>query len=358
LLIDEYDPLKGKRLQILKENGSVNKKLEPDLDEDTLLRAYRTMVLAREADDKAIKLQRQGRLGAYPSNLGQEASALGPAMALGEQDWLVFAFREMAGITWKGVPLWRQYLYWMGNEEGNSFPVGVRVTPTSIPVGSQIVHAVGISYASKLRGEKSVAMAYFGDGGSSEGDFHEGLNIAGVLKTPTIFVCHNNQYAISLKRSRQTASPTIAQKAAAYGFGGIQVDGNDLLALYVAASDAVDRAREGGGPTLIESFTYRRGDHTTSDDATRYRPEEEVREWEKKDPVARFRRYLEKKGIWDDEKEGALWKDVGEEVERCVAKAESYHKPAIEDIFRHTYSEMPPELEEQMKCLRQREEKK
>jgi len=355
LLIDDYDPLKGKRLQILKETGTVIKKLEPQLEEDVLLKAYRTMVLTRVADDKAVKLQRQGRLGAYPPNLGQEASQLGPAMAFDDNDWMVWAFREMGALIWKGVPLWRQFLYWMGNEEGNNFPDGLRVTPTSVPVGSQILHAVGISYASKIRKEGSVALVYFGDGGSSEGDFHEGLNMAGVLNTPTVFVCQNNQYAISMRRVRQTASQTIAQKALAYGFRGIQVDGNDLLALYSAAKEAVDRARNGDGPTLIESFTYRRGDHTTSDDASRYRSDKEVMEWEKRDPILRFRKYLEKKKLWDDEKEKELLNEVRDEVERCVAKAEAYHKPSIEDIFKYTYAEMPPELKDQMDRLQQRE---
>jgi pyruvate dehydrogenase E1 component alpha subunit len=356
LLVDDYDPLEGKRLQILKETGTVSKKLEPQLEDEVLLKAYRIMVLTRVADDKAVKLQRQGRLGAYPPSLGQEASQLGPAMALDDDDWMVWAFREMGALIWKGVPLWRQFLYWMGNEEGNNFPDGIKVTPTSVPVGSQILHAVGISYASKIRKEDSVALVYFGDGGSSQGDFHEGLNMAGVLNTPTVLVCQNNQYAISMKRVRQTASQTIAQKALAYGFRGMQVDGNDLLALYAATKEAVDRARNGGGPTLIESFTYRRGDHTTSDDASRYRSDKEVSEWEKKDPILRFRKYLEKKKLWDDEREKELFDEVQDEVERCVAKAEAYHKPSIEDIFKHTYSEIPPELKDQMDCLQQREE--
>lgn len=355
MLIDEYDPLKGKRLQILKQNGNVDEKLEPELDKDTLLRAYRTMVLTRAADDKAVKLQRQGRLGAYPPSLGQEASQLGPAMALGDEDWLVWAFREMGALIWREVPLWRQFLYWMGNEEGNNYPDNTRVTATAVPVGTQILHAVGISYASKLRKENAVTLVYFGDGGSSEGDFHEGLNIAGVFKTPTVFVCQNNQYAISLRRERQTASPTIAQKALAYGFRGIQVDGNDLLALYAATREAVERARSGDGPTLIESFTYRMGDHTTSDDATRYRTEEEVKEWKRKDPIMRFRKYLEKKGIWNDKLEKDLQKKVQEEVERCVGKAEAYQRPTIDDIFKHTYAEIPPELEEQMELLKRKE---
>ena len=271
MLTDEFNPLEGKMLQIISPDGTVDKRLEPSLDDDLLLRAYKTMILARVADDKAVKLQRQGRIGAYPPSRGQEASQIGPALALGQEDWVIPGFRELTALLWRGVPLFNLFLYWSGNEEGNNYPEGVRVTPGVIPVSDQIPHAVGVAYASKLRGEKVVSMTYFGDGGSSEGSFHEGLNLAGVLKTPTIFVCQNNQYAISLPRAKQTASKTIAQKAIGYGFPGIIVDGNDVLALYAAAKEAVERARGGEGPTLIESYTYRLGDHTTSDDATRYR---------------------------------------------------------------------------------------
>ena len=323
MLIDDYDPLKGKRLQILKKNGTVIKKLEPELDESLLVRAYNSMILTRAADDKSVKLQRQGRLGAYPPSLGQEASQLGPTMALEERDWLVWAFRELGALIWKGVPLWRLLLYWMGNEEGSNYPKGLRVTPCTVPVASQIPHAVGIAYASMLKEEDAVTMVYFGEGGSSQGDFHEGMNFAGIYKVPIVFVCQNNQYAISLKRTMQTAAPTIAQKAIAYGFKGIQVDGNDLLALYVAGKEAVDRARAGQGPTLIESYTYRRGDHTTSDDASRYRNKEEIVEWESKDPLLRLKKYLERKGFWDDEREQEAWEGARATVEEAVRKAEA-----------------------------------
>jgi len=289
MLVDDYDPLKGKRLQILRENGAVIKKPEPELDETTLIKAYNNMILTRAVDDKSVKLQRQGRLGA---------------------------------LIWKGVPLWRIFLYWMGNEGGSNYLNGLRVTPTAVPVGTQIPHAVGIAYASMLRGEDTVVMTYFGEGASSQGDFYEGLNFAGVYNTPTVFVCQNNQYAISLKRTRQTAAPTIAQKAIAYGFKGIQADGNGLFALYAAGKEAVDWARAGKGPTLIESYTYRRGDHTTSADASRHRTTEEIEEWERKDPLLRFKRYLEKKGIWNDEKESEAWRIAREKVEEAAVERE------------------------------------
>ncbi len=355
LLVDRFDPLKGERLQIIDQDGNVlDKDLEPKLDSGLLRQAYVTMVLARAADEKAVILQRQGRLGAYPPNKGQEASQLGPVMAAKKDDWLVWAFRELSGLIWKGVPLIGYYLYWMGNEMGSHFPEGVKVTPGAVPVGSQVPHAVGISYASKLRGESDIALCFFGDGATSEGEFHEGMNLAGVFQTPTVFICQNNQYAISLPRSRQTASKTLAQKAIAYGFPGIQVDGNDLLSMYVASQEAIERARKGGGPTLIESFTYRLGDHTTSDDARRYRLEKELKEWEGKDPLPRFRAYLQNKGIWDDEKERKVWEAAQDQVEEAVKQAEATPPPSLEDVFRFTYAEMPDNLKEELEDLRSR----
>jgi pyruvate dehydrogenase E1 component alpha subunit len=352
LLFEEYDPLKEEMLQVLDEEGKVNKELEPMLPQEQLIRAYRTMILARVADKKAVTLQRQGRMGAYPPSRGQEASQLGPALALMEADWLIPGFRELTALLWVGAPLWRLFLFWMGNEEGSLYPDKVRVTPAVIPVGDQIPHAVGVSYASKLRGDEAVAMVYIGDGGTSEGSFHEGLNMAGVLKTPTVVICQNNQYAISVPRSQQTASRTLAQKAVAYGFPGVLVDGNDVLALYVAAKAAVERARRGDGPTLIESYTYRLGDHTTSDDASRYRKDEELKMWEDRDPLKRFRAYLEGKGLWTLADEEKAWveaeKTVDEEVERALAHPE----PSVEDLFRFTYDAMHPELAEQLESLK------
>ena len=352
MLFESYNPLEGKMLQVVDENGLVKRELEPTMDSEVLLKAYRTMILARAADEKAVRLQRQGRMGAYPPSRGQEASQIGPALALQEGDWLVPGFRELGALLWRGVPLWRMYLFWAGNEEGSVYPEGVHVAPTVVPVGDQILHGVGISYASLIRKEKNVTMVYFGDGGSSEGSFHEGLNFAGVFKTPTVFVCQNNQYAISTPRERQTASRTIAQKASAYGFPGILVDGNDVLALYLAANEALERARNGEGPTLIESYTYRLGDHTTSDDATRYRKEEELKTWEGKDPLKRFRMYLEKKGLWNEGQEKAAWTDAQNTVEEEANRALSQTEPSIEDVFKFTYKEMPPELTQQLESLK------
>ena len=326
MLTDDFDPMKGEMLQIMDEDGNVDSSLMPKLSKDLLLKAYRNMLLTRLADDKAVKLQRQGRLGAYPPSKGQEASQLGPAMALNDNDWLVWAFREMGALLWKGVPLQTQ--------------------PSVVPVGSQVPHAVGIAYASKLRGEKDVTLAYFGDGATSEGDFHEGLNFAGVFRTANVFVCQNNQFAISTRRNKQSASATLAQKAVAYGFPGILVDGNDVLAMYAATKEAVDRARNGEGPTLIESYTYRLSDHTTSDDWRKYRSKEEVAEWERKDPLKRFRSYLVAQNMIKDDE--PLMKELTDIVERAAAEAEAVPAPTRSDAFVHTYAEMPPYLRGQM----------
>jgi pyruvate dehydrogenase E1 component alpha subunit len=351
-LVNDYDPLKGQMLQILdKEGNIVAKELEPKIDDAVLLKAYRTMVLTRMADEKSVVLQRQGRMGAYPPSKGQEASQVGPAMAMGKEDWLVWSFRELGALLYADIPLWRITLYWMGNEEGSNWE-GSRVAPSAVPVASQLLHAVGISYAAMVRGEKSACFAYFGDGATSEGDFHEAINFAGVFKTPTVFICQNNQYAISLPRSRQCAAKTLAQKGVGYGVPGIQVDGNDVLALYAAATEAVERARRGEGPTLIESYTYRMGDHTTSDDATRYRMDAEKAEWAEKDPLSRFRIYLTRKGIWNDDLEKKEQQGASAFIDAAVKQAESYPKPALEDMFRYTYAEMTPELNEQLEFLR------
>ncbi|MBI0584028.1 MAG: pyruvate dehydrogenase (acetyl-transferring) E1 component subunit alpha [Methanomassiliicoccus sp.] len=349
MLTDDYNPHAGRMLQVLDQDGRiVEPSLEPDIDPEVLRKAYRIMVLARVADEKAVILQRQGRLGAYPPNRGQEAASLGPAMATGQEDWFVWAFRELTGLLWKGLPLKSYYLSWMGNEEGSRYPEELKVTPSTIPVGSQLPIAVGIAYASSYRQEGKIVLAFCGDGATSEGDFHEALNTAGVLKTANVFVVQNNQWAISVPRSRQTAAPTIAQKACAYGFPSIQVDGNDLLAMYIATKEAAERARRGDGPTLIEAYTYRLGDHTTSDDAKKYREEAELKEWEPRDPLIRLKAYMMSKGLLDEKGDEAIWNEAKEFVEKSVEQAEAVPGPTLDDVFVHTYAEMPPELSEQL----------
>ncbi len=336
-------------LSILDPEGNVDKSLEPALDNETLLKFYRTMMLTRMFDDKALKLQRQGRMLTFGSCLGHEGCQIGSAFAMEPEDWFFPYFRQHGVQIARGIPLKLLYIYWMGSEDAN-MTIPPKNFMVNIPVSTQIPHAVGAAWAVKIQKQNIAVVVYLGDGATSEGDFHEGMNFAGVFRTPTVFICENNQYAISLPREKQTASRTLAQKALAYGFEGIQVDGNDVLAVYSATKAALEKARAGGGPTLIECFTYRLGAHTTSDDPTRYRKKDEEEEWRKKDPVKRLRIYLEKKGIWSQSYEDNLVKELTDEIEKAVEEAEAY-KPEVENMFKYVYEKMPPHLEEQMEEL-------
>lgn len=353
MLIEKYDPLKNQRLQILDEKGNCNIELEPKIEKKDLIEIYKYMVLARIADEKAFALQREGRIGTYPPLKGHEAVQIGSAFAMNKNDWLFPVYRDMGAMLVMGVPLNLIFLYWMGNEDGCRFPKGANVFPISIPVGSQISLGMGFSWASKLKKEKTVTLVSFGDGATSEVDFHDGLNFAGVFKTPTVFLCINNQWAISVPRRKQSASKTLAQKAIGYGFNGIQVDGNDILAVYAVVKEAVDKANKGEGPTLIEAVTYRMGDHTTADDASRYRSKKEIEEWTGKDPIKRFKLYLESKQIWNKDFEKEIRKEAAGVVENAVKKAEAAPSPAIEDLFNYTYAEMPWNVKEGLDELKE-----
>jgi pyruvate dehydrogenase E1 component alpha subunit len=347
-MIENYDPLKGEMLRILHPNGRLEETLRPDLNDETVQNLYRKMVLIRLADQRALALQRQGRLGTYAPVIGQEAAQVGSAYALGKGDWVFPSFRETGVIYMKGVPLRDIYLYWMGDESGQKAPEGVYVFPVSVPVGSHPLHAVGAGWAAKLQGEKICTIAYFGDGATSEGDFHEAMNFAGVFQTPTIFFCQNNQYAISVPRKKQTAAKTLAQKAIAYGFHGVQVDGNDLFAIYSATKEAREKALAGKGPTLIEAVTYRFGPHTTADDPTKYREDAEVQEWKKLDPMLRLQRYLQSKGLWSEDQETKMRAEAETSVNQAIQEAESVPPPQPEEIFKYTFAEMTPALKEQL----------
>jgi pyruvate dehydrogenase E1 component alpha subunit len=336
-------------LQVINEKGEEDSSVMPQLGEDDFKRFFETMLLARAFNQRALSLQREGRIGTYASIWGQEASQIGSALAFSGEDWLFPSFRESGVLVARGYPMWMLYRYWAGDERGMQAPPEFNIFPMSVPVGTQIPHAMGAAWAMKLKGHKKVAAVYFGDGGSSKGDFHEGLNFAGVFKAPCVFLCQNNQWAISVPRSRQTAAKTIAQKAFAYGFEGIQVDGNDIVAVYKAVKEAVEKARSGGGPTLIECFTYRLDDHTTADDASRYRPDEEVEEWKAKEPLIRLRLFMEKKGWWTKEYEEAVMKKVQDAVDADIKKAESYPAPDPADIIKYTYRDLTPRQEKDLK---------
>ena len=336
-------------LSILDEGGRLDAGLEPDLPADLLRKLYRFMLLGRRLDERMLSLQRQGRIGTFPLIKGQEAAQLGAIAALRDEDWMVPSFRETVAEIWRGRSIENLLLYFGGYDEGGAIPAGLHNLPIAVPVASQLPHAVGLGYSILYRGGDQVVMAFVGDGATSEGDFHEALNFAGVFQVPVVFVVQNNQWAISVPRSRQTRSKTIAQKALAYGFPGIQVDGNDVLAVYVAAQEAVDRARSGGGPTLIEAVTYRMSMHTTADDPRKYRTAEEEAEWEARDPLPRFQSYLMSKGLLTDELVEALEEEIKAEIQAGVEAAEAQMKELGDplDMFDHMYAELPPTLLEQ-----------
>ncbi len=331
---------------------------EPDIDEDRLKDMYWWMFYARKADEKALKLQRQGRMGTFAPIEGQEAAQIGAAMAMEDKDWLVPAFRELGAYLLRGVPLKRNYQYFMGDVRGNKIPNDVNNLPIAVPVSTQIPHAVGLAWGIKRNKDDGVVLCIFGDGATSEGDFHEGLNFGGVLDVPVVFFCQNNQWAISVPFEKQTASDTIAQKAHAYGFPGIYVDGNDVLAVHEATKTALERAREGDGPTLIEALTYRLSMHTTADDPTRYRTEEELKEWEEKDPLRRFRIYLKDKGIWTEDWQEELEDKAKEMIEEAVEASESIEEHSVDEMFEHMFDELPKDMKEQMEYLKRSLEEK
>jgi len=352
-LFKDYYPLKGKMFQILKPDGTLHPDVKPPISDQETLQLYQKMVFIRLADQKALMLQRQGRMGTYAPIHGQEACQVGSAYILQGGDWVFPAFRELAASLMMGIPLKTVYLYWMGNEEGSRAPEGINVMPVSIPVGTHPLHAVGTAWAAKIKGDKIVTIAYFGDGATSKGDFHEAMNLAGVFKTPTLFFCQNNQFAISVPRKIQTASETIAQKAIAYGVDGIQVDGNDLFAVYIVTKEAVAKARSGGGSTLIEAVTYRFGPHTTADDPTKYRREDEIEPWKQLDPLVRLRLYLKERELWSDEVEKRMTEEAQKEIDQAVKEAEAIPVPELEEIFKYVYAEMTPQLKEQMEYLKE-----
>src|SRR5262245_1078866 len=338
-------------LSILDSDGAVDSALEPKLSPDDLKALYRAMLLGRRLDERMVRLQRQGRIGTFAPIKGQEASQLGSVFALRPQDWMVPSFRETAAMAWRGWPIEKLLLFFAGCLEGGCPAPDQHDLPVAIPVATQLPHAVGLAYAAQYRGDDVVVMAFFGDGATSEGDFHEALNFAGVWHVPVVFVCQNNPWASSVPLKKQTHSRTIAQKALAYGLPGIQVDGNDVLAVYAAAREAVERARAGQGPTLIECVTYRLGVHTTADDPTKYRSEAEVAMWEQKDPLTRFCAYLEKRNLLEEGLEQA----VDEEMAEAIDRLESAPPADPLTMFDHVYADLPPHLQTQPDDLALRE---
>ena len=337
--------------QVLDPKGQLLEDTRNQISEETMLKMYENMVLVRAFDRKSIHLQRQGRMGTYAPFEGQEASQVGSAMALLPGDWLFPTYRDHAASIVHGQSMTRIFLYWMGHMDGSISPSDRHIMPPCVPIATQMVHAVGTAWASKRKGEPHVSLAYFGDGAGSEGDFHEALNMAGVFKTPTIFFCQNNGYAISVPFSQQSASRTVAQRASAYDIPGVRIDGNDIFAVWLTVKAAMERATAGLGPTLIEAVTYRYGAHTTADDPKKYRDQDRLaEEWRtQRDPIQRLKVYLEQSGLWNEWKETALQTKVAEQIEAALIEAENYPKSQAADMFEHVYEVPSWMVEEQQK---------
>lgn len=358
--MDEF--VLGDVVKVLSDDGVPNPSVDPGMPDELAVRLYRHMVLTRVLDERLVTLQRQGRIGFHIGSMGEEATIVGSAAALRDQDWLMPCYREFGALLWRGMPLQRYVDNMYGNAndpvKGRQMPDHYTGRPyrfgsVSSPIGTQITQAVGFAWGAKLRGEDLVVLVYFGDGATSSGEFHNGMNFAGVFKTPTVFLCRNNGWAISVPVSRQTGSRTIAQKAFAYGIHPVRVDGNDLLAVWKVTREAIARASRGEGPTLIEAITYRLSGHSTSDDPKAYRKEQEMLEERKKDPIPRFRAYLERKGLWDGERERELLAEVDARIKECVEKAERTPPPELRTMFEDVYHDMPWHLREQYEqCMR------
>ncbi len=325
---------------------------DPQLDPELYQQMYRNMVLARELDRRMLALQRQGRLGTYAMLEGQEAVQIGSALAMEPNDFVFPSYREHGVQVTRGLPMEVLLAYWRGLPNAawdmNKYRTGI----VTVPIASQLPHAVGYSYVTKMRGEDTVAVTYFGDGATSGVDFHSGMNFAGVWKTPTIFICSNNLYAISVPYEKQTAAETIAQKAAgAYGFEGLRVDGMDPIAMYLATRLAAQRGREGKGPTLIEAMTYRYGPHATADDPTLYRSQEEVESWKSKDPIERLRRFLEGRGEWDERAGEKIALEVTDAVDQAITAIEAQPLPTRDDAIRHGFARIPEHVADQLHAM-------
>jgi pyruvate dehydrogenase E1 component alpha subunit len=342
--IDKIEPL-----QILSPEGKIiNEEMAPKFTDDELRELMRRMAFTRVWDQRAVSLNRQGRLGFYAPVSGQEASMVGSEFVLDKEDFICPGYRDMPQIVWHGLPMYQAFLYSRGHQHGGQIPEDVHVLMPQIIIGAQVVEASGVAMGLKKRGKKNIAITYTGDGGSSQGDFYEGMNFAGAFKLPVIFFVQNNQYAISTPREKQTAAETIAQKGIAAGIRGIQVDGMDVLAVAAAVREAREHALE-GRPTLIETITYRFGPHSMSgDDPTKYRTKDEQGEWEVKDPLVRFRRYLESKGLWSEEDENKTVEEAKETVNAEMKRAESTAKMTIAGLLESMYEEPPVHIREQI----------
>lgn len=346
-------------VQVLNEEGEVvNPDLLPDLSDEQLVELMTSMVWSRILHERSTALNRQGRLGFYAPTAGQEASQLGSIAAIEKDDVLLPGYRDVPQLIKHGLPLYQAFLWSRGHAAGNVYPDSLKALPPQIIIGAQYVQAAGVALGLKKRGKANVAVTYTGDGGSSQGDFYEGINYAGAYDAPAIFFIQNNGWAISTPRSLQTKAVTLAQKAVAAGIPGIQVDGMDILAVYAITKKAREYAVAGNGPVLIETICYRFGPHTLSgDDPTRYQPAGVQDEWQKKDPLIRFRKYLEAKGLWSQEQEEAVIEATKEEIKEAVKRADQEPKQKVSDFLKNMFEEPTVTIAEQIAVFEAKETK-
>lgn len=354
---DQYTK-EWKTVQVLDEDGQIiTPDLEPELSEEQLRELMRRLVFTRVWDQRAISLNRQGRLGFYAPVSGQEASMIGSEFALEKEDFILPSYRDIPQMVWHGLPMYQAFLYSRGHQHGGQIPEDVHVLMPQIIIGAQIVQTAGVALGLKKNNKKNVAVTYIGDGGTSQGDFYEGINFAGAYQVPAVFIIQNNRYAISVPVEKQTAAATLAQKSVAAGIPGVQVDGMDVFAVYRATREAAEHGRSGKGPVLIESLTYRFGPHTMAgDDPTRYRNDEELSEWEKKDPLVRFRKYLQKKNLWSEEDENRVIEEAKQAVADAIKKADETSKMTVTQLIDSMFETLPPHLEEQRTIYAAKEE--
>jgi pyruvate dehydrogenase E1 component alpha subunit len=348
-----------KTFQILNEEGEVvNKEAMPELSNEQMQELMKRMVYTRIWDQRAISLNRQGRLGFHAPSSGQEASMLGTQYALDKSDWILPGYRDIPQIVFHGFPLYKAFLWSRGHFVGGQMPEGVNVLMPQIIIGAQYVQAAGVAVGLKKKGKDNVVITYTGDGGASQGDFYEGINFAGAYQAPAIFVVQNNRFAISVPVEKQSAAKTIAQKAVAAGIEGIQVDGMDILAVYAVTKAARERAVAGEGPTLIETLTYRYGPHTMAgDDPTRYRSSDLDDEWEKKDPLVRFRKFLEGQDLWTEEMENEVVEQAKDDIKAAIKEADNTPKQKVTDLIGLMFETLPANLKEQLEQYRAKESK-
>lgn len=338
-------------LQFLNAEHKLTQPLPEFATPEVLIELYKLMALTRALDSKAVNLQRIGKMSTYPSSLGQEAFSIGTGHAMSKDDIFCGYYRDQGTQMQRGIKMSEILLYWGGDERANNYQNGGQDTPVCVPIAGQCLQATGIGYAIKYREQHRAVVTTIGEGGTSKGDFYEAMNLAGVWKLPVVFVVNNNQWAISVPVNKQTAAQTIAQKAIAAGFEGIQVDGNDVIAVRYAVEEALKKARAGGGPTLIEAVNFRLCDHTTADDMKRYMPEEDRKAAWKNEPIARLGYYLESEGLWSKEKEAELQASLRTQVDLAVEEYLATPKPLLTDMFDYLYAELPEALQDQRDAL-------